>query len=130
MKTSHIIGKALGVAVLGFGLALASPGLRAQEAAPANGSEITVTGEVLDLTCYVDHAANGEKHADCARKCIASGLPVGIKAADGTVYLLVGEHKPANAELANHAAQTITVRGKYVTRDGIKLLENIEIVKS
>lgn len=98
-------------------------------AAPKSGSELTVTGEVLDMACYLDHGASGEKHAGCAEKCISSGLPVGLKSADGTVYLLIGEHKPANAELAQYAAKTITVKGKLVNRDGINLLENIEIVK-
>jgi hypothetical protein len=42
---------------------------------------------------------------------------------------LIGEHKPANTELAQFAAKTITVKGKFVNRDGINLLENIEIVK-
>ena len=95
----------------------------------ASGSTITVTGEVLDMACYLDHGAHGEKHADCAQKCISSGLPVGLKATDGTTYLLIGEHMPANSELAQYAAKTITVRGKFVSRDGINLLENIEIVK-
>ena len=94
-----------------------------------SGSTITVTGEVLDMACYLDHGAHGEKHADCAKMCISSGLPVGLKSADGMVYLLIGEHKPANAELAQYAAKTITVKGKFVNRDGINLLENIEIVK-
>ena len=45
------------------------------------------------------------------------------------VYLLIGEHKPANEDLAQYAAKTITVKGKFVSRDGINLLENIEIMK-
>lgn len=94
-----------------------------------SGSEITVTGEVLDMACYLDHGAHGEKHAECAQKCIASGLPVGLKAADGTTYLLLGEHAPANDMLAPYGGKTITVKGKFVARDGINLLENIEIVK-
>jgi type 1 fimbria pilin len=94
-----------------------------------SGSTITVTGEVLDMACYLDHGAHGDGHAACAEKCITSGLPVGLKSADGTVYLLIGEHKPANAELAPYAAKTVTVKGKFVNRDGINLLENIEIVK-
>lgn len=101
-----------------------------QAATPASGSEITVTGEILDMACYLDHGAHGAGHADCARTCINNGLPVGIKSADGTTYLLIGEHMPANRELAQYAAKTITVRGKFVERDGIKLIENIEIVKS
>lgn len=94
-----------------------------------SGSMVTVSGEVLDMACYLDHGASGEKHAACAEKCISSGLPVGLKTADGMVYLLIGEHKPANAELAQYAAKTITVKGKFVNRDGINLLENIEIVQ-
>jgi hypothetical protein len=94
-----------------------------------SGSEITVTGEVLDMACYLDHGAQGDKHAGCAQKCISSGLPVGLKSTEGTVYLLIGEHKPANDTLAPYAAKTITVKGKFVSRDGVNLLENIEIVK-
>ena len=86
------------------------------------------TGEVVDLVCYLDHGASGKRHAECARKCISSGLPVGLKTEDGT-YLVVGEHKPMNAELAPLAAKTITVKGKIVERDGIKMIENAEIVK-
>lgn len=126
MKTPNTLRNVAAALALGVCVATLPVALRAEE--PANGAEITVTGEVLDLVCYTDHGATGEKHADCAQKCISSGLPVGIKAADGTVYLLAGEHKPANAELAPHAAKTITVRGKFVTRDGVKLIENIEIV--
>ncbi|HUJ44472.1 MAG TPA: hypothetical protein VLW52_12790 [Opitutaceae bacterium] len=96
---------------------------------PMSGSMVTVTGEVLDMACYLDHGASGEKHADCAKMCISSGLPVGLKSADGMVYLLIGEHKPANADLTQYAAKTITVKGKFVSRDGINLLENIEVVK-
>jgi hypothetical protein len=100
-----------------------------QPAKPVSGAQITVTGEVLDMACYLDHGAHGDRHADCAKMCISSGLPVGIKSADGTVYLLIGDHKPANDKLAEFAAKTITVKGKFVSRDGINLLENIEIVK-
>jgi hypothetical protein len=52
------------------------------------GQEILVKGEVLDLTCYVAYNASGPEHASCAMDCIRSGLPVGIKAEDGKVYLL------------------------------------------
>ena len=93
------------------------------------GETKKVTGEVVDMACYVDHGATGEKHADCAKKCITSGLPVGIKAADGKTYLLIGEHKPINAELAQYAAKTITVKGKLSSRDGMNMIENAEIQK-
>lgn len=81
------------------------------------------------MVCYIDHNATGEKHADCAKKCISMGLPVGIKGDDGKTYLLVGEHKPLNNELAQYAAKTITVEGKVTSRDGINMIENAEIQK-
>jgi type 1 fimbria pilin len=93
------------------------------------GGQITVTGEILDMACYIDHGATGEKHAPCAKTCIESGLPVGIKGADGKTYLIIGDHKPLNKQLAEHAAKTITVRGKFVNRDGFNMIANAQIVK-
>ena len=89
----------------------------------------SITGEVIDMACYTDHGACGEKHAVCAKTCIESGLPVGIKDADGKVYLVIGDHKPLNDVLADYAAKTVTLKGKLVSRDGINMLENAEIVK-
>lgn len=91
--------------------------------------ESIIKGEVVDMACYVDHGATGQKHSDCAKKCIESGLPVGLKAEDGKTYLLIGEHKPMNSELAQYAAQEITVKGKVTSRDGVNMIENAEIVK-
>src|SRR5207248_671902 len=60
-----------------------------------------VTGEVVDMMCFVDHNAVGEKHGQsCGAKCIRSGGPVGI-ISDGKAYLVVGEHKPINNQLAD-----------------------------
>jgi len=95
----------------------------------ASGETKKITGEVIDMACYVDHNATGEKHADCAKKCITSGLPVGLKSDDGKTYLLIGEHKPLNGELAQYAAKKITVEGKVISRDGINMIENAVIQK-
>jgi hypothetical protein len=100
-----------------------------KEAVGDNKQEVTVKGEVLDMACYLDHNATGEKHIACAKKCIESGLPAAIKADDGKTYLLIGEHKPLNSELAQYAGKTITVKGKLSSRDGINMIENAEIQK-
>lgn len=129
MIRSSFVSRFVSLCTAGAALALAPLALHAADMKGDDDGQVTVTGEVLDMACYLDHGAHGAKHADCAKKCITSGLPVGLKSADGKVYLLIGEHMPANAELAEHAAQTITVKGKLVQRDGINLLENIEIQK-
>ncbi len=110
-----------------------SPLFAAEEAGKkhehAAGETKKVTGEVVDLACYLDHGATGADHADCAKKCITGGLPVGLKAADGKTYLLIGDHAPMNKELAEYAAKTITVEGKVVSHDGINMIENATIQK-
>jgi hypothetical protein len=89
----------------------------------------TVTGEVVDMMCYVDHNAIGEKHGQsCGAKCIKGGGPVGI-VSDGKAYLVVGEHKPINDELAEYCGKSITVKGKVAERGGIAMIENAEVVK-
>ena len=88
-----------------------------------------VTGEVVDMMCYVDHNAVGEKHGQsCGAKCIKSGGPAGI-VSKGKAYLVVGEHKPINDQLAEYCGKNITVKGKIAERGGIAMIENAEIVK-
>jgi hypothetical protein len=88
-----------------------------------------LTGEVVDMMCYVDHNGVGEKHGQsCGAKCIKSGGPVGILR-DGKAYLVVGEHKPMNDQLAEYCGKTITLKGKMAERGGIPMIENAEIVK-
>jgi len=94
----------------------------------AAAEEKTITGEVIDLMCYADHKSTGDKHASCAATCIKGGGPVAILS-DGKAYLVVGDHKPMNEQLAEYAGKTITLKGKLASNGGIPLLENAEIVK-
>src|SRR2546421_5597735 len=93
------------------------------------GAEKTVTGEIVDMMCYIDHNAVGADHGQsCGAKCIKNGGPVGI-VENGKAYLVVGEHKTMNNELADSCGKTITLKGKFVERGGVAMLENSEIVK-
>ena len=86
------------------------------------GSEQMITGEVVDLACYLSEGASGPGHKDCAQKCIASGLPVGIKSGD-EIYVAIGsEHGSANSTLAPLAAQQVTAEGMVTERDGVHLI--------
>jgi hypothetical protein len=106
-------------------LAIAQEHQHGSDTAPSK----EVTGEVVDMMCYVDHNAVGEKHGQsCGAKCIKSGGPVGI-VSDGKAYLVVGEHKPINDQLADYCGKTITLKGKMAERGGIAMIENAEIVK-
>ena len=94
----------------------------------AAASEKSLTGEIVDLMCYADHNATGDKHAKCAATCIKGGGPVAILS-EGKAYLVVGDHKPMNDQLAEYAGKTVTLKGKLASNGGIPMLENAEIVK-
>jgi hypothetical protein len=99
----------------------------------------SVTGEVIDMACYFDDGASGPDHAACARMCIASGLPVGLMAKDGTIYVLIGKQEPPspqpaakheslNAQLAPYAAKIVTISGTIVSKRGVNVIENAQLL--
>lgn len=110
-------------------LLVVTVGLLAPRVSMAADQASAVTGEVVDLMCYLDHGAKGAKHAGCCAKCIGSGGPVGILTADNELYLVIGSHKPMNEELVAFAAKTVTVSGKLVERNGMKMVENAVLQK-
>ena len=112
---------------LAFGASLALPVLSLGADEKASAATQTIKGEVVDLMCYLDHGAKGEKHKGCAKKCIESGGPVGLLTADDQLYLVIGDHQPLNKELSTKAAETITLKGKVVERNGMKMIENAEL---
>src|SRR5947199_9589584 len=59
-------------------------------------AEKTVTGEIVDMMCYVDHNAVGESHGQsCGAKSIKHGGAVGI-VSDGKASLVGGERQAMN----------------------------------
>ena len=124
LKLTVAISFSAALIVSPLAFAAEEPGKEKLDAA----AEKTITGEIVDLMCYTDHNASGEKHATCAAKCIKGGGPVGILS-DGKTYLVVGYHKPMNDQLAEYAGKTVTLKGKLASNGGIPMLENAEIVK-
>ncbi len=94
------------------------------------GKEIKVHGEILDLACYADHEAKGEKHKKCALMCVQSGAPMGILSDDGVVYLLVGSHEDEKPyeKAKEYAAENVTVKGKLTERNGLKAIVVREVI--
>lgn len=72
----------------------------------------TVIGELIDTACFTasDGDAKGKDHAECATKCMSTGIPAGIlpegKGEDDALVMLTNP-KP----FAPFAAQTIKVEG-------------------
>ena len=84
----------------------------------------TLTGEVVDMACYVPHPATsrGNGHRKCADTCLKKGMPMGLVTADKQVYLLLEDHdnpKPYG-QLKEKAAETVSVEGTKVSEGGVQ----------
>src|SRR6185295_10344525 len=59
----------------------------------ANGKVTTITGELVDVSCYLELGKRGEAHIPCGSDCIKHGQPAGIVDDAGKLTLLfVEEH--------------------------------------
>src|SRR5208283_343127 len=125
MKKRNIIKLSVVGLALGGALLLPRLGVGADDKEATQ----TIKGEVVDLMCYLDHGAKGDKHKGCATKCIKSGGPVGLLTADDKLYLVIGDHKPINDVLGDKAAQMVTLKGKVVEKNGMKMIEGAELVE-
>ena len=87
--------------------------------------DVTLTGEILDLHCYLLHpeTGHGPDHAKCANSCIDRGLPAGFLA-DGRVYVLLGPgHGSPREVVAGHAGKPVKLTGKLVEQGGVMALQ-------
>jgi hypothetical protein len=97
---------------------------------PVQGKALSVVGEIIDLSCYLQVGKHGDKHRECGQKCVRNGQPVGLLAEDGTVYLLVDEeHDPRRDGLTefrqkavDNMAYVVTIRGTYTEVGGQKAI--------
>jgi hypothetical protein len=82
-----------------------------------------ITGEVIDITCYANHGAMGEKHAACAAKCITAGMPTGILAGGKLYVLTMKDHSSPNAKVGAWAGKQVTATGTPYEKDGTHVFE-------
>jgi len=95
---------------------------------PEAGHEVTLVGEVVDISCYLQLGKHGEKHRPCGQKCAQAGQPVGLLTKDGELYMLMPEeHDPRRdggvtvaAAGAEHMGHIIKVIGTEAKVDGYR----------
>ncbi|MEO1282034.1 MAG: hypothetical protein AAFV69_09895 [Pseudomonadota bacterium] len=99
---------------------------------------IEVKGEIIDTWCYLSgvmggpDAVVGTAHHTCALWCAAGGIPVGVRAEDGTVYMVLkikGEDPLAQTDtIMEIQSNVITAKGQHYVRDGVNYLVVEEVV--
>lgn len=82
----------------------------------------TWTGEILDAGCYLEKGAMGPKHAECALKCAANGMPLMLLTKDGKAVLLTPNHDNPDAyeSLKGMAGSVAVVTGTMSERGGVR----------
>ncbi|MEM1075740.1 MAG: hypothetical protein AAF665_06370 [Pseudomonadota bacterium] len=119
-------------------LALPVYALGLSAAVASEGERIKVTGEIIDTWCYYSgvmggpDAVVGSAHHTCALWCSAGGIPVGLLAEDGTVYMVLkiaqdGNSAGGDTQLSL-AAHTVTADGMLYQRDGLNYLVVNDVV--
>ena len=109
----------LGAAILGAAFGAAS----AQAA-----QRVEITGEMIDSWCYLTEIMypEGTAHHQGALWCAAGGIPVGILADDGTVYIVLkfagDATSVANPTVMAIQSHRVHVEGELYPRDGINYL--------
>ncbi len=100
-------------------------GMTAKETAKT----VSVTGEIVDMGCYLAEGAHGEQHKSCATMCLSGGMPMGLLTSDGKLYLLTMSHDNADPfnSAKKMAAEQVTITGVMEERNGVKALQVNEI---
>jgi hypothetical protein len=88
------------------------------------GQEKTITGQVVDLSCYA-HGQSGPSHKMCAEACAKAGVQLGILGSDGTLYVPISDKPadPTNSRLLPHAEGRVRVTGLHRVMNGLHTIE-------
>ena len=97
---------------------------------PNAGRVVTMVGEIVDFSCYLQVGKHGEKHRACGQKCFTAGQPIGLLTEDGNLYMLMEEeHDPRRDGLTDfrkaaieHTAHIMEVTGTLSSHAGYKAI--------
>jgi hypothetical protein len=81
----------------------------------------TITGELVDMRCYLDTGEKGPDHQQCASLCAKDGIPVGLLTSEGKVYTLVVPPSALASVMALQAEVTGTVHGEAIVPETLKV---------
>lgn len=108
-----------------------SAGTPEQKAVLEGASPTKITGELVDVSCYLQLGKRGEAHIPCGSDCIRHGQPAGIVDSTGKLTILfVEEHDPRRLgetdireKLAKLVAKQVTATGMLTrSKDGSQAL--------
>ena len=126
LKLAVVSASALTILGLASGVSSAAP------------KTVEIKGEVIDTWCYLSgvmggpDSVTGSAHHTCALWCAAGGIPIGVLAEDGTIYMVLkiaGEDPLAQTDtIMEIQSDQITAKGMHYVRDGVNYLVVEDVV--
>ena len=101
-------------------LASAFMGVTCFAIAADSGTNITVSGWVIDSACAYTKGLDKPIAVACAKACAKNGSPLVILRDDGTIFLPIDNKTPSssqNSKLMPFAGEHVTVTGKDYVRN-------------
>ena len=97
---------------------------------PNEAKTVTMVGEIVDFSCYLQVGKHGEKHRSCGQKCFTAGQPIGLLAENGGLYMLMDEEHDLRRDgqtefrkaAVDHASHIMEVTGTQSSFGGFKAL--------
>jgi len=124
-----MFSRMLSVTTIAGGLSLAGAGVAVGQAMPMEhpkGSQRTITGTVVDVSCKFGQGLSGDSHRQCAQICADKGIPLAILAKDGKLYIPTSTAMPGdgqNGRLKEFAEQQVTVTGTVFPAGGANAIQ-------
>ncbi len=124
-----MFSRMLSVTAIAGGLSLAGAGVAVGQAMPMEhpkGSQRTITGTVVDVSCKFGQGLSGDSHRQCAQICADKGIPLAILAKDGKLYIPTSTAMPGdgqNGRLKEFAEQQVTVTGTVFPAGGANAIQ-------
>lgn len=122
-----MLSRILSLTAVAAGLSLAGAGSAAAQGMQApKGTQRTITGTVVDVSCKFGQGLSGESHRMCAQVCADKGIPLAILGSDGTLYIPTTAAMPGdgqNERLKEFAEQEVTVTGAVFPAGGASAIQ-------
>ena len=92
--------------------------------AQPKGPRTTISGEVVDMWCYLEGGDRGAAKKACATACAKAGNPIAVLDANGHLYVAAGlkDHQPAQEVLISRMSEQVTVSGTLVKKGGVQMI--------
>lgn len=126
MIRQYLVAPAVAAALslAGAGTAAAQQGMAGMQ--HPKGTQRTITGTVVDVSCKFGQGLSGDSHRMCAQVCADKGIPLAILGSDGTLYLPTSAAMPGdgqNDRLKDFAEQQVTVTGVVFPAGGANAIQ-------